>query len=140
MHQDDRVIEGIDAFIFSANQEFVSDKVKNSKGVILYIEYGAFTYEPNVQHGVKEHIGITVAYPYSMKDSDNLNESLLMNRMHNILCQILDQMETDQTALEFCSNKTLIDFPVNIAAITPEMFHDRTRWTAIFQNSSTNML
>lgn len=136
----DRAIEGIDSFVFSANEEFVSDQVKNSKGVVLYVEYGAFTYQPNTLHGVKEHIGITVAYPYSMKSSDNLNESLLMNRMHNILCSILDRMETDQSSLEFCGNKTLIDFPVNIVAITPELFHNRTGWTAVFENSLTNMI
>lgn len=137
---EDLIIPDIDAFVFSANEDFVSDKVKNSNGIVLYIEYGAFTYTPNIHQGVKEKLAIHVAYPYNMKNSDNLNESLMMNRMHNILCSILDRMEKDQNSLDFCGNKTLIDFPAEIVAIAPSLFYDRTGWMAIFDNSSTNVL
>lgn len=137
---DDLIIPGIDAFIFSANEEFLEKKIKNSIKTVLYVEYGAFSYAPNTRHGVKEKLGLHVACPYSASNNDNLNEMLLMNKMHGILCSILDQMEKDQKDLNFCGNTELITFPAEIVAIDPPLFFDRTGWMAIFDYSTTNIL
>jgi hypothetical protein len=91
-------------------------------------------------HGVKEKLGLHVACPYSASNNDNLNEMLLMNKMHGILCSILDQMEKDQNDLNFCGNTELITFPAEIVAIDPPLFYDRTGWMAIFDYSTTNIL
>lgn len=137
---DDRVIQGIDAFIFSANEAFLSKKMKNQKGTVLYIEYGAFSYSPNLTHGVKEKLALHVAYPYSATNNDNLNEMLIMDKMYKVLTSILDRMEKDQNSLHFCGNSQLIEFPAEVVAIDPPVFYNRTGWMAIFDYSTTNIV
>ncbi len=137
---DTYVIPDIDAFIFSANEGFLSKKIKNSKKTVLYVEYGAFSYSPNQTYGVKEKLGLHVAQPYSASNNDNLNEMLIMDKMYKILTSILDQMEKDQKAYDFCGNSKLIEFPAEVVAIDPPLFHDRTGWMAIFDYSTTNIV
>ena len=137
---DDLRISDIDAYIFSANEGFLAKKVKNSNKTVLYIEYGAFSYTPNALHGVREKLGLHVAHPYSSTNNDNLNEMLIMNKMHDILCSILDRMETDQRELNFCRSTKLIEFPAEIVTIDPPLFFDRTGWMALFDYSTTNLL
>ncbi|MCD7898525.1 MAG: hypothetical protein LUH22_01215 [Bacteroides sp.] len=137
---DDLVIAGIDNFVFSSNEAFLSQQIKNTEGIALYVEYGAFSYTPNQRNGIKEKLAIHVAAPYNEKDNDNLSETLLMNRMHNILCNILNRMEKDQNGLDFCSSSQLIVFPAEIVAIEPKLFYERAGWMAIFNNSLTNLL
>lgn len=137
---DDYVIPEIDAYVFSANEGFLSKKIKNSNKTILYVEYGALSYTPNATHGVKEKLGLHIAHPYSASNNDNLSETLLMNEMHGILCSILDRMEKDQNNLDFCGDTKLIEFPAEIVAIDPPLFFDRTGWMAIFDYSTTNLL
>lgn len=137
---DDRVIEGIDAFVFSSNEEFLSKKMKNSDETVLYVEYGALSYTPNQVHGVREKLALHVAYPYAASNNDNLNEMLLMDKMYRILTGILDRMEQDQNELNFCGNSHLIHFPAEIVVIEPKLFFDRTGWMAIFDYSQTNIV
>lgn len=136
----DRVIQDIDAFVFSANEDFLTKKMKNQKGTVLYIEYGAFSYSPNRELGVKEKLALHVAYPYSATNNDNLNEMLIMDRMYRILTSILDRMEADQNTLGFCGNSKLIEFPAEIVAIDPALFYNRTGWMGIFDYSATNIV
>ena len=134
------VIKDIDAFVFSANEEFLSKKMKNQKGTVLYVEYGAFRYTPNREHGVKEKIALHVAHPYSATNNDNLNETLLMSRTHSIITYILDEMEKEQNSLGFCGDTKLVEFPAEIVAIDPPTFFDRIGWMGIFDFSTTNRL
>lgn len=136
---EDLVIEDLDLFVLSANEKTVSDRIRNASKTSLYIEYGAFSYNPTAIEGVREKLAIHVAYPYTIANNDMINENLLMNRMHNILCSILDQMEKDQTDLDFCGNRKLIDFPAEIVAIDPPLFYDRAGWMAIFDSTETNL-
>lgn len=137
---DDFVIPSIDAFIFSANEDFLKKKLDNSRGTVLYVEYGAFSYQPNTIQGVREKLALHVACPYSASNNDNLSEVLLMQKTHTILCSILDQMEKDQKELNFCGQTELIRFPAEIVAIAPALFYDRTGWMAIFDHTTTNIL
>lgn len=131
------VIPDISAYVISANEEFVFEKIKNSKGVILYIEYGTLSYNPTILNGVSEALAVHVAMPYDMKNSDNLNETLLMNKTLNILTKILDRMKEDQSQLEFCGTTELISFPAEIVPIEPKMFCNRAGWMGIFDHILT---
>lgn len=137
---DSLIIPDLDAFIFSANEDFLTKKLKNAKGTVLYVEYGAFSYTPNTSLGVKEKLALHVAYPYSATNNDNLNEMLIMDRMYKVLTSILNQMEKDQNSLNFCGNTKLIEFPAEVVAIDPPLFHNRTGWMAIFDYSTTNIV
>lgn len=136
---DDYIIDDIEMFVFSTNEKFVSDRMKNVEKISLFVEYGALAYNPTSPLGVRQKLAVHVAFPYSMANNDNLNETLLMNRMHNVLCTILDQMETDQTDLEFCGTRELIKFPAEIVPIEPMLFYDRSGWMAIFDHSVTKV-
>lgn len=137
---DTDIIEDIDCFVFSTNEEYVANQMRGSDKIVFFVEYGAFSYDPTEKKGVKEKLAIQVAFPYSMTNSDNIVESMLMNRMHNILCSVLDKMEEDQSDLNFCSNKKLIRFPAEIVPIDPHFLYGRAGWMALFDHETTNLI
>lgn len=136
---DDNVIADIGAFVLSANRKYVSDRVKNSKGIILFVEYGSISYDPGTTGGVKERIAVTVCSEFGFQNNDNLNEALLMNRTNNILTSILRQMDADQNELEACGLGKLINFPAEVLPVDSENFFDNSGWTALFENEKTQL-
>jgi hypothetical protein len=134
---DTTVIDQVATFVVSTNNEFVEDRVRNSKGIILFVEYGSFNFNPIITGGVTEAIGISVCMEYSISNNDNLNEALIMNKCNNILNAILVQMQADQSELDSCSPNGLIKFPAKIHAIDPKAFFGRIGWTAIFDNETS---
>lgn len=130
----------IDTFVVSINEKFVSDKMKNSKEFILFVEYGKISYTPDVDKGVAEHIAITVAHNISDKNTDNLNELLIMNRCFDILKDIIDTMHAEQSELEFCSGQQLVTYPVEFSVVEPEMFYGCGGWAAIFKTAKTELV
>ncbi len=134
---DNNRIPSIGAFIVSANEKFVSDKVSNAKGILLYIEYGSLSFDPGIPNGITEKLALSVVREYNIANSDNLNEALLMNECNNILSGILTTLQADQEALDFCGNHQLIKFPAEILPVQPQSFYDRSGWCAFFDNSTT---
>ncbi|MFT4072808.1 MAG: hypothetical protein QM654_12905 [Dysgonamonadaceae bacterium] len=136
---EDAVIPDIDAYIYSANERFVSEKIPNSDGTILFVEYGAFSYDPTSANGISEKLAVHIACPYTMTNNDNMNEALIMNRMYAILCSILDAMQADQSNLNFCGTTKLVNFPVEIVSIDPSTLYDRIGFMAMFDYSTTDL-
>jgi hypothetical protein len=136
-YPNDWVIQGFDTFVVSINKNYLSERVKNSNAFILYVEYGDFEYDNEVEKGVKEVLMITVAHDISNKNNDNLNEIILMNQCFNLLTRIIQTMRDDQGQLDFCANAELITYPVEIVAVDPVKFYDRGGWCAMFINANT---
>jgi hypothetical protein len=134
------VIPGIGTFIVSANKKYVFDRVKNSKGLVLFVEYGMFKLDPTGTGGVTEKIGVTVAKDYNIANNDNLNEALIMNECNNVLNSILVKMNEDQNLLTSCGMGSLIEFPADVYPIDPSEFQDRLGWTALFDNEKTGLM
>lgn len=134
---DNKVIPAINTFVCSANRKYVSDKIKNSNGIVLFVEYGAVLFNPGVTDGVKQKLAITVCREYNVANNDNLNETLLMNECNNILSGILQQMQVDQENEDVCGLNNLIVFPADILPIDSDEFFDRSGWTALFDNQNT---
>ena len=130
-------IPEIEKFVLSINEKFVSERIKNSKGFILFVEYGNFSADFLRANGVKESIAVIVAHNFSDTNNDNLNEVVLMNRCLEILLSIIRQMIADQGQLDFCSSIDLITMPVDIQVVDPVMFYGCGGWCAMFQNSTT---
>ena len=107
-------IPEIEKFVFSINEKFVSERIKNSKGIMLVVEYGHFSADFKRANGVNELIDVYVVHNLSDSNSDNLNEVILMNRCLDILLSILKQMISDQGQLDFCPSIELITMPVDI--------------------------
>ena len=124
-------------FVLSINENYVSERIKNSNGFILFVEYGNFTADFLRANGVKESIAVIVAHNFSDANHDNLNEVLLMNRCLDLLMLILQQMIADQGQIDFCSSIDLITMPVDIQVVDPVSFYGCGGWCAMFQNSTT---
>jgi len=137
---DDNVIVDIEKFVVSANENFVSDKIKNAQGVILFIEYGRVDVDHHIIKGIRESLAVTVACDFSTKNHDNLNEILLMNRCLEILDRIIRRMGVDQQDLDFCAEAELISEPVEIHIVEPASFYGFGGWCAMFQNAKTDLI
>ncbi|HPM11052.1 MAG TPA: hypothetical protein PK941_11470 [Paludibacter sp.] len=134
---DNKVIVELGTFVCSANRKYVSDKIKNSQGVILFIEYGSTMFDPTATDGVEQQLAVTVCREHNVANNDNLNEALLMNECYNILSEILQQMEIDQSSGDTCEVGNLIKFPAEILPVDSETFFDRSGWTALFSNQNS---
>jgi len=130
----------IERFVLSINEQYVSEKIKNSKGVILFVEYGPIAADFKSINGVKQSLGVTIAHNFTHTNHDNLNEALLMNRCLDILLTILRQMTLDQGELDFCASSDLLTMPVDIQVVDPVSFYGCGGWCAMFQNSQTILL
>jgi len=127
----------LEKFVLSINEKFVSEKIKNSKGFILFVEYGNISADFKRANGIKQSIAVTVVRNFSDTNNDNLNEALLMNRCLEILMLIIRQMFADMGQLDFCSSLELITVPVDIRVVDPASFYGCGGWCAMFQNSQT---
>lgn len=134
----DSIIDDISLFMFSANEKFVSDRIKDSnKDIILFVEYGSIKYNPTATNGVKERLAITVAREFNVSNNDALNEVLIMNQCNNILKNILKKMDADQNELDFCHS--LINFPVELLPVDSTSFFGNCGWTAIFETTKNEL-
>jgi hypothetical protein len=133
-------IPEIKKFVLSINEKFISERIKNASGIILFVEYRDFIADFSRANGVKETVAVTVAQGFSDSNNDNLNEALLMNRCLNILMQILRQMIADQEQPDFCPSIELIAMPVEILPVDPTLFYGCGGWCAMLQNSTTIVL
>jgi hypothetical protein len=134
------IIPQLRQFIFSVNRKYISDRIKNTKGFILFIEYGDISFTPNAEHGVTEKIGLTVAHELTIQDNDIINETLMMNECYNMLIRILSTMFSDQKNPEYCPISTLINAPVKIQPVEPQFFFDCAGWAAIFDRSNSVLI
>jgi hypothetical protein len=123
----DAKIPEIGKYVFSANSEFVSDKVKNSNELILFVEYGEAKYDPNAMPVETQRVAITVAKAYSQTNSDNLNEVLLMNACKNILKTILNRIAADDETCELCQS---VELPAELVPVAPRDFFGNAGWAA----------
>ena len=133
----ENVIPEIEKFVLSINENFVSDKIKNSNGIILFVEYGKLSVDHSMAKGITEALAITVAYNFSNKNHDNLNEIILMNQCLEILDKIIRQMGEEQEELDFCANAELIAWPAEVQVIDPSVFYGCAGWCAMFINTKT---
>jgi len=134
---DNNVIDSIEKFVLSINENFVSDRIKNSNGFILFVEYGKLDVIPEVEKGIVQSLGITVAYNFSDNNNDNINEIIHMNQCLEILYKIIRKMKEEQSELDFCNNAELITFPAEILVVDPTSFYGCGGWCAMFNNSNT---
>ena len=136
---DECVIPEIEKFVLSINENFISDKMKNSNGIVLFVEYGKLNVDHDKPKGITEALAITVAYNFSEKNNDNLNEIILMNQCLEILHKIILQMGEEQEALDFCGDADLITYPAEVQPVDPNSFYGCAGWCAMFTNAKTDL-
>lgn len=134
---DNNVIDEIEKFVVSINENFISERIKNSHGFILFVEYGKLNVDHNTEKGIVQSLAVTVAYNFSDNNNDNLNEIIHMNKCLDILDKILRRMGEEQSELDFCANSELITYPAEIQAVDPMSFYGCGGWCAMFTNANT---
>jgi hypothetical protein len=130
----------IEKYIFSINENFVSERIKNAKGFILFVEYGIISADFKVANGLSQALSLTLVHPFSDANHDNLQETLLMNRCLGLLMQILRQLLADEDQLDFCADLGLLDMPVEIQPVDPVRCFGAGGWTAMLTASQTVLL
>jgi hypothetical protein len=131
------VIPDIKKFVVSINENFISERIKNSNGFIFFVEYGKLSVNHEVEKGVVESIAVSIVHNFSDNNNDNLNEIILMDQCLEILDKILRQMGDEQEELDFCSGAELITYPAEIQVVDPMSFYGCGGWCAIFTNANT---
>jgi len=130
------VLPEFDTFIVSINENFVSERMKNSNGYILFVEYGSLSIDHTIPEGVYENISIAVVRKFSDSNNDNINEIIHMNKSLNLLDAILQNMANEQDTLNFCDG-SLINFPAEVYPVDPALFYGCGGWVAKFKKINT---
>lgn len=129
------IVPEIDAFVVSSNESVVSDRVKNSKDITLFVEYGDAQFNPVVSNGYTQQIAFTVAKDYSSSNIDNLNEILHGDICLNIMTKILTKLKEDSDTQCSVCGKWI--FPADIIPIEPKNFYGRSGFACYINLSNT---
>lgn len=125
----------IDSFIISINDKFVSERVRNSKKHLLFVEYGHISL--NKPSGIiYNEIGLTlsVACELSESNSDMLTEALKMQRNLEIMKTIFEDMKRQN---DICPAIRYMDFPTDLMPLDPSLFFNHAGWAATFTRKKT---
>ena len=133
---DMQVLPEFDAFVVSQNENFVSERMKNSKEYVLFVEYGSFSVNHGIEYGVKEKLAVAVVHNFSDNNNDFINETIHMNKCFRMLDEIIKTMGDEQDELGFCGS-SLVDFPVDIQPVEPAAFYACGGWIAYFTKKNT---
>ncbi|MBQ6732340.1 MAG: hypothetical protein IJR06_04400 [Paludibacteraceae bacterium] len=134
-HDASVVISDIDAYIFSANPDFVSDKTRNSQTTVLFVEYGESAFKMS-DTSYTIDLAVTIAAPYSKNNRDNIGEVLTFNKMLNNAISVIKDMEAYNEADSNCGKFSVT---ASIHPVEPKSFYDRVGIT-IFTKYTCNVL
>lgn len=123
------IVEEIEGFVVSINDNYLTAQVKSCKGTILFIEYGNISLYGDVAQKVSCDIAVTVAAPLANSNSDSIKEALVMNSTLGVLNRIVDKMKED----EGCGCIEHITFPATIMPVPSSSFYEFAGWTAMFK-------
>jgi hypothetical protein len=130
------VLPDFDTFVVSTNESFVSERMKNSKEYVLFVEPGSFSIDHSIVEGVKENVAVFVVRKFSDSNSDCVNEVIHLNKCFVLLDTILRTMGDEQESLDFCDG-LLVNFPVEIYPVEPALFYGCGGWMAKFKKVNT---
>lgn len=122
-----------DKYIFSSNEDYVSEHIKQAKSYFLFVEYGAGTYlGGDYSSPFRVDMAITVGLPFPTKKTTMLSEAEIDSACLDLLLRVLDGIKADIYSLEACNMDTLFKFPCRIVKIQPSAFFNCVGFTAFF--------
>jgi hypothetical protein len=134
-----QVLPDFDTFVVSVNENFVSERIKNSKEYALFVEYGTFSINHETTEGVKEWIAVSVTRNFSDNNNDSINELIVMNKCFILLDAILQAMFAEQNELDFCDG-SLATMPLEVVPVEPAAFYGHAGWCAKFKKVNTILI
>jgi len=129
----------LDTFIVSINENFVSERMKNAIGYILFVEYGAMTVDHTIPEGIIEQLAVSIVRKYSDSNNDSINELIQMDKCFELLDKILQTLMLDQSNLDFCGG-ALVTVPVKVEPVDPALFFGCGGWVAKFKKTNTKII
>ena len=122
-----QALPDFDSFVVSVNNKLVSDRVKNSRNFMLFIEYGDI--KVLTANGVTHNeVGLSVSV------ACELNEAMKMQRGLELMQLILTDMQEESKncgVLEFATS------PVQVMPLDPSLFFGHGGWAASFVRKQT---
>lgn len=91
----DRRISSINEYLFLGDQDFVLERLRNSKDQLFFIDSDRIDYSPDVDGGVVLSIAITIAEHYNRSNATVVSELAVQNRCLETLKQILRTVMSD---------------------------------------------
>ena len=125
-----QALPDFDSFVVSVNNKLVSDRVKNSRNFMLFIEYGDI--KVLTANGVtRNEVGLSVSVASELNEANNdmLNEAMKMQRGLELMQLILTDMQEESKncgVLEFATS------PVQVMPLDPSLFFGHGGWAASF--------
>ena len=122
-----QALPDFDSFVVSVNNKLVSDRVKNSRNFMLFIEYGDI--KVLKANGVtRNEVGLSVSV------ACELNEAMKMQRGLELMQLILTDMQEESKncgVLEFATS------PIQVMPLDPSLFFGHGGWAASFIRKQT---
>ena len=104
--ESDERIETIGDYLFLGDQDFVLERLRNSRGQLLFVDSDRLDYAAHVDDGVRLSIGVTVAEHYNRSNASVVSELVVQNRCLETLKRIVSRLtnEPDDTGCPICLN------------------------------------
>jgi hypothetical protein len=130
-----QAIPDFDSFLVSVNNKLVSDRVKNSRNFMLFIEYGDI--KVLAANGVtRNEVGLSVSVACELNEANNdmLNEAMKMQRGLELMQVILADMQEES---KNCGILEFVTSPVQVMPLDPSLFFGHGGWAASFVRKQT---
>lgn len=135
---DNDVIPEITDVIISVNEKFVSSRISNSKGIILFVEYGNIHLDHDGYGKQEADLAVTVADNFNVSNMDVIQEAIIMERCYAILDRIISRMHEEQDSVDWVNPLIKqISFPASIYTVEPQRFYDRAGFSVMFKREDT---
>ena len=131
---EDLALPEINDFVFSINEKYVADAIKNNKNTVLFVEYGQVTVMQTPLIKTDIGLAVTIGSEFSIANRDMIEEVLMMQRNLELLTKIIDTMVKDQREQTECGVE-YITFPAEILPVEPQLFYDHGGWVAMFKRA-----
>ncbi len=124
----------LEDYVFGMNEKEVFDRIRNMKGMFLFIDYGQINMNINERNDYAAsqiHLAINVGHEYSTQNDDIIEESIIMNKTLVVMQKIIKQIMGDDKASD-CPFKKYFNNPTQISPIEPKSFHGKLGWNVMF--------
>ena len=127
----DERIDSICDYLFLGDQDFVLERLRNSKGQLLFIDSDRIDYQPDADDGTVISLGITVAEHYNRSNASVVSCLTVQNRCLETLSRLL-QVLFRASADGSCTACFSVSSPYEIRFFDAQQLNGLIGYTAFF--------